>query len=109
MQSNIKIFDLETIGQKMVDFFFKDVEKIARETKFVRRKSPITGQVFLKALVLGFLEKPAASLNEIAQSCLDVGVAVSAQAVDERINAFSVAFIQECFVKRCWCSKVTSH
>lgn len=97
MQSNIKIFDLEMLGQKMVDFFSGDVEKIARETKFVRRESPITGQVFLKALVLGFLEKPKATLNEIAQSCFDLGVSVTTQAVDERINAFSVAFVREMF------------
>ncbi len=97
MQSNIKIFDLETIGQKMADFFSRDVEKIARETKFVKRESRITGQIFLKALVLGFLEKPAASLSEIAQSCLDLGVGVSAQAVDDRINVFSVAFFQQMF------------
>ena len=97
MQSNIKNLDLEAIGRKMVDFFSGDVEKAARASKFVRRKSPITGQVFLKALVLGFLEKPRASLNEIAQSCLDLGVAVTTQAVDERINVFSVAFVQNMF------------
>jgi hypothetical protein len=97
MQSNIKNLDLEVIGQKMVDFFSSDVEEAARASKFVRRKSPITGQVFLKALVLGFLEKPKASLNEIAQSCLDLGVSVTTQAVNERINAFSVAFVQNMF------------
>jgi hypothetical protein len=97
MQSNIKKLDLRSIGQKIVDFFSGDVEKTARESKFVMRKSPITGQVFLKALVLGFLEKPSASLNEIAQSCLDFGIAVTTQAVDGRINAFSVIFFQKMF------------
>ena len=97
MQSNIKNLDLEVIGQKMVDFFSSNIEKVARASKFVRRKSPITGQVFLKALVLGFLEKPKASLNEIAQSCLDLGVAVTTQAINERINTFSVAFVQNMF------------
>jgi hypothetical protein len=81
----------------MVEYFAGDVEKIARASRFVRRKSPITGEVFLKALVLGFLEKPRASLNEIAQACLDMGVAVTAQAIDERINASSVAFVQNMF------------
>jgi hypothetical protein len=97
MKSNIKDLDLEAIGQKMVDFFSNGVEKAARASKFVRRKSPISGQVFLKALVLGYLEKPKASLNEIAQTCLDLGVAITPQAINERINAFSVAFVQSMF------------
>ena len=97
MQSNIKKLGLEFIGQKIVDYFSKDVEVTARETKFVQRRSPISGQVFMKALVLGYLEKPKASLNEIAQSCLDLGIVVTTQAIDERINPFSVAFMQAMF------------
>ena len=99
MQSNIKHFDVESVGWKMIEFFAGDIEKIARASQFVKRKSRITGEVFLKALVLGFLEKPQASLNEIAQACLDMGVAVSAQAIDERINTSSVDFVQKMFTK----------
>jgi hypothetical protein len=82
----------------MVHFFSdRKIEETARATKFVRRKSEMTGLGFLKAMVLGFLEKPDASLNEIAQSFLDVGVEISPQGVDQRINAFSVAFLQSIF------------
>jgi hypothetical protein len=98
MKSNIKKLATTGMSEKMVGFFSdKAVEEIARETKFVRRKSEITGLRFLKAVVLGFLEKPGASLNELAQSFLDLGVEVSAQGVDERINAFSVAFLRAIF------------
>lgn len=99
MQSNIKHFDMESVGWKMVEFFAGDTEKIARASQFVKRKSRITGEVFLKAMVLGYLEKPQASLTEIAQACLDLGVAVSAQAIDERINTSSVDFVQKMFAK----------
>ena len=61
----------------MVSFFSDTVEATARQTKFVCRTSGITGLNFLKAVVLGFLEKADSSLNEIAQSFLDVGVAVT--------------------------------
>jgi hypothetical protein len=61
--------------------------------------SEITGLNFLKAVVLGFLEKPDASLNEMAQSFLDIGVEVTAQGIDERINAFSVAFLRAIFAQ----------
>ncbi len=81
----------------MVGFFSDKVEETARQTKFVRRTSEITGLNFLKAVVLGFLEKSDSSLNEIAQSFLDIGVAVTPQGIDERINACSVAFLRAIF------------
>ena len=71
MKSSIKKLDLEMIGQKMTDFFSETVETVARQTKFVQRRSPVTGEVFLKAIVFGFLEKPKASLSELAQVCSD--------------------------------------
>jgi hypothetical protein len=89
--------DTTEISEKMVGFFSDTVEETARQTKFVRRKSEITGLSFLKAMVLGFLEKPGSSLNELAQSFLDVGVEVTPQGVDDRINAFSVVFLRSIF------------
>lgn len=98
MKSNIKKLDTTGISEKMVHFFSnKRVEETARQTGFVRRKSEITGVRFLKAVVMGFLEKPGSSLNELAQSFLDLGVEVTAQGIDERINVFSVAFLQAIF------------
>jgi hypothetical protein len=98
MKSNIKKLDTTGISEKMVHFFSdQHVEETARATQFVRRKSAITGLNFLKAMVLGFLEKPGSSLNELAQSFLDVGVEVTPQGIDERINAFSVVFLRTIF------------
>lgn len=98
MKSNIKKLDTTGISEKLVEFFSEQgVEETARQTQFVRRKSAISGLNFLKAVVLGFLEKPGSSLNELAQSFLDLGVEVSPQGIDERINAFSVAFLRKLF------------
>lgn len=97
MKSNIKKLATTEISEKMVGFFSDTVEETARQTQFVRRKSEITGLSFLKAMVLGFLEKPGSSLNELAQSFLDVGVEVTPQGVDERIHMFSVKFLKAIF------------
>ena len=98
MKSNIKKVDTIGISEKMVHFFSdQGVEETARQTQFVRRKSAITGVRFLKAMVLGFLEKSGSSLNELAQSFLDVGVEVTPQGVDDRINGFSVVFLRTIF------------
>lgn len=71
------------------------VKIIARQTKFVQRVSVLGGQVFLQALVFGFLEKPAATLNDLAQVCLDLGVAITPQGLDQRINETAVVFLKE--------------
>src|SRR6266498_1939891 len=98
MKSNIKKLDTTGISETMVHFFSgKRVEETARQTQFVRRKSEISGVSFLKAMVMGFLEKPGSSLNELAQSFWDLGIAVSAQGINERINACSVVFLRTIF------------
>ena len=97
MKSNIKKDNSTTISEKLAGFFSATIEETARATKFVRRKSTISGLSFLKAMVLGFLEKPDASLNEMAQSFLDLGVSVTPQGIDERIHPFSVAFLRAIF------------
>ena len=108
MKSNIKKIDTTGISEKMVHFFSDPgVEETARQTQFVRRKSAITGLHFLKAMVLGFLEKSGSSLNELDQSIFDVGVEVTPQGVDERINAFSGVFCGPYFRRRWKYSKTS--
>jgi hypothetical protein len=98
MQSNIKKLDTTGISEKMVQFFSdRRVEATARQTQFVRRTSEITGVGFVKAVVMGVLEKSGASLNDLAQSFLDLGVEVSVQGIDERINGFRVRFLKAIF------------
>jgi hypothetical protein len=97
MESNTKKLNLEMIGQKMADFFSGSVETVALQTKFVQRQSPLSGEKFLKTGVFGFLENPKASLTDLAQVCLELGVKVTPQGLDERINTFSVAFLHEMF------------
>lgn len=89
--------DRESVGGKIKDFFGDTVNQIARRTKFVQRKSALDGLKFLQALVFGFIENPRASLNHLAQVCLDLGVKITPQGVDERINQYSVVFLKEMF------------
>lgn len=89
--------NLQSTGERIKSFFGDSVNRIARETKFVQRKSDLDGLKFLQALVFGFIENPKASLNYLAQVCLDLEVEITPQGVDERINAYSVAFLREMF------------
>src|SRR3990172_5151726 len=89
----------ETIGQEIEKFFGQDVERIARETGFVQRRSKLNGLVFLQAMVFGCIEHAVISLSQIAQACLDIGVEISAQGIDERINESSVSYLSQIFAK----------
>jgi hypothetical protein len=86
---------LDTIGAALQKFFNKEVETIARATQFVQRFSPLSGFIFLQASVFGFMDDPVANLDDLAGYCADVGVDISAQGFDQRINARAVAFLKE--------------
>ncbi len=89
--------NLSDSGTLVNDFFGKAVETVARSTKFVQRVSPLNGRKFLQATVLGFIEKPDASLSDLAQACLDLDVEISAQGLDQRLNERAVDFLKEMF------------
>jgi hypothetical protein len=89
--------DLSAAGTLIYHFFGKTVNAVARQTKFVQRASKLTGQLFLQAIVFAYIQKPTADLADIAQGCTDLGVPISPQGVDQRINAQAMVFVQEMF------------
>jgi len=91
--------DIKWIGEKIHTFFGEAVHPIAHQTQFVRRASRLDGLTFLKVFVFGFIENPHASLNGLAQVCLDLGVEITPQGLDERINAYSVDFLKTIFAQ----------
>ena len=89
--------NLQSIAGKINSFFGSTVNQVARQTKFVRRQSKLDGLNFLQVSVFGFIENPQGSLNHLAQVSLDLGVEITPQGIDERINEHSVAFLKEMF------------
>lgn len=87
----------ERIGQQIQAFFGGTVEVVARASKFVQRRSKLTGQKFLQALVFTCIEKTSMTIASLADSCLDLGVNISEQAVDERLNQTAVLFLRQMF------------
>jgi hypothetical protein len=57
-----------------------------RTTGFVQRVSPFDGPAFVQTLTFGWLANPAATLENLAQTALTLGVAISAQGVDQRFT-----------------------
>ena len=88
---------LTQAGIWIKDFFGETIKARARETKFVQRLSALNGRKFLQAMVFGFVENPDASLNDLSQVCLDLGVDITPQGLDQRINEKAVAFLKKVF------------
>ncbi len=81
--------------QALATFFAEtQVEKAAKQTQFVQRQSKLTGTLFLKALVLGFIQHPRASLTQLCQVCLDFKVDITPQGLDDRLTPKAVAFLE---------------
>src|SRR5215213_6800077 len=58
---------------------------------FVRRRSKVSGSVFVRTLVFGWLTNPAASLGALSQTSALFGVRVSPQALDQRFTPAAAA------------------
>jgi hypothetical protein len=88
--------DMTQLAPKLQVFFTQTAEALARKTKFVQRKSKMTGALFLQSVVFGFEEQPRACLTDLIEMSDDLGVAISKQGLQERIKG-AVPFLQEMF------------
>ena len=87
-----------TVSQSTTPVHFQDLDEslqtllgttatsIARETKFVQRKSKITGAHFAQALIFGWLADPNASYTVLQQMLAIAGCDASAQALEQRMT-----------------------
>ncbi len=90
---------IKNMSSKIKGFFQKTANKTAKETKFVQRKSKMTGCIFLMTFVFGFIENPKSSLNDLAEFCEDhFGIEITSQGLDERIHKYTVIFFQKMFL-----------
>lgn len=90
-----------TQAQKYLQESFdpEGVEKTGRTTQFVKRQSKLTGFVFLKTLVMGFLSYPHATLKQLAGVCADMNVEITAQGLDDRLSQAAVDFLKQRLVE----------
>src|SRR2546428_6608646 len=60
--------------------------RAARATRFVQRRSKLSGAKFVQTLVFGWLANPEATYEELAQTAATLGVAISPQGVAYRFT-----------------------
>jgi len=69
-------------------------ETEAKKTGFVQRQSKLTGAKFVQTLVFGWLENPEATLEELAQTAMALGVSISPQGLDQRFTPSAADLLQ---------------
>lgn len=92
-----KILEIRTTLQEV---FGVGIEEIAQEKEFVQRQSKLTGLRFVEIWVMGFLEKPTASLNYLIQIAADIGVSITKQGLQDRLGRGAIDFLAA-VLKRC--------
>jgi len=83
--------------EQLQQFLERRVQELSRATGFVQRNRKLSGVVFVQALVLSWLERPMASLNEVRQSCAEMGVKVSESGLQQRMNDKAVNVLRSLF------------
>jgi len=83
------------LTQALQALFTTTADHLARRTGFVQRASKLTGAAFVQALVFGWLANPQASVEALAQAAAAVGVAISAQGLDQRFTEAAATFLEE--------------
>jgi hypothetical protein len=73
------------------------IEAAARQTGFVQRTSKITGHIFLALVTFGVWGDAKTTLAQLAAKVAQLSqhVAVSPEAIDQRMNKRALAFLQE--------------
>jgi hypothetical protein len=88
---------LAEVGAVLQRLFRDIAQTAADESGVIRRQRKFTALSLARTFVLGFLQKPDASDEELAQVAVQCGAAVSPQAVEQRHTPRLVGFLEELF------------
>ena len=83
------------VGAAIQQLLGKVGEAAAEKCGVIERKRKFTATTLLQTFVLGFLKKPNASDEDLAQMAVQCGVEVTPQAIEQRHSPKLVAYLQE--------------
>jgi hypothetical protein len=82
------------VTRALQSVFTSTADLAARQTRFRQRESKLTGSVFVQTLTFGWLNKPEATLEDLAQAAGSLGVPISPQGVDQRFTPEAAALLE---------------
>jgi hypothetical protein len=90
----IPMATITQVAESFQKVFGEQIEVLARQSGFIKRKVTITGRGFVQGLVMAFQAKRSASYSEISQSASSLGMPISAQGMEQRLNENSAQFMK---------------
>jgi len=88
------MYTLAELAKKIQTVLGATADQLAKTTGFIKRQRKLTGAKLVRALTLGFLQKPAATLEELAPSGVLNEVEISPQGLDKRFTEEAATFLQ---------------
>ena len=83
------------LAQTLQTLLTTTADTAARATRFVQRRSKLTGAAFVQTLVFGFLANPQASRDALSQMAATLGVDITSQGLDQRCTPAAAACLQQ--------------
>ena len=77
---------LQQVPDKMQTILETVADEAAVDTGLVKRKRKLTGSALAQILVLGWLETPEASYQQLTETAATLGIQVSRQAIEQRLT-----------------------
>ena len=90
---------IEDLPEILQTLFTTTANQLALDTKFIKRKRKLTGSSFAQSLVLGWLNRPAATLSDLAQCTARCRTPVKPQSLSQRFTQESVDFMRQLLEK----------
>jgi hypothetical protein len=75
-------------------FFSEEARDLGQASGFVQRASKMSADVFAQTLILGSLDKPEATLNELVQVSAELGVDISEPGLHQQMNVPAARFLK---------------
>lgn len=83
----------EELDEMIQEILGETANHLARETRFVQRKSLMDGAHFAQGLIFGWLSHPEASYTVLQEMLAIAGCEISAQALEQRMTAQAADFL----------------
>ncbi len=85
---------ISQVCQAMQTVLTDMADELARASNFVKRQVKITGSNFCQTLVMGWLGKPEATLEELCQTAAAVGLEITPQGLEQRFTKEAADFMK---------------
>ena len=86
---------IHQVSKAMQKVLTETAEEAAEKTGFIQRQGKVTGANFCQTVVFGWLQNPEATLEEMSQSGVSVGLEITPQGLDQRFSQQASACLHE--------------